>query len=587
MQLLVAFPIAYTLYALTASNTLTIIQFLAPFVILGIGLDDVFVFVGIYRSLLVYADSFDVATRLQVAWRRASGSMLATSATSAVAFLANAISPVPAVRLFGLLLGILVAVNYVLAVTWLPVATVAWERYALDPWRASWGTHTGATLGQQNAVRGGGLQPFDDPDDPDAALANAAHSNPIGTVQHTPRTKGARAFGDDRARSTGLRGTTERIAAVSTTAAVAAAAAARKTGGHCFGRVPPGRVLWQRAFVLIWRARHPLILVLVGISAWGVWLSTRLQPADSLPKLFDDGHNVQKFIDHWTTNFTDGSVFGCPVCLLADSQIALEQDDFGSNTDLFSPSGSSTGRSAPGANTPATDTVPTTPLTGPVVNPLPPAAPPATTTSPTTTTTTTNPTTTTTTNPATTTTSTATGTTGGTTSAATPPASPPAEPPASPPPPPPPPSPPPSTTPVDTDSPLAAVNIDEQRLREERINTNTIAVSMVWGVKEPTRSEGSDAFGLARAGSVVWDQEFELGDERIQRAVLDQVRCILCVYRKAYIRVSKQHVALCRAQGARSTRTYRLLQVTLNIAACACMQYQVLVLCLFSYDETV
>ena len=66
MQLLVAFPISYTLYAVTASNTLTIIQFLAPFVILGIGLDDVFVFVGIYRSLLVYSDSFDVATRLQV-----------------------------------------------------------------------------------------------------------------------------------------------------------------------------------------------------------------------------------------------------------------------------------------------------------------------------------------------------------------------------------------------------------------------------------------------------------------------------------------------------------------------------------------
>ena len=66
MQILVAFPIGYSLYAVTASGTLTIIQFLAPFVILGIGLDDVFVFVGIYRSLLVYSRSYDVATRLQV-----------------------------------------------------------------------------------------------------------------------------------------------------------------------------------------------------------------------------------------------------------------------------------------------------------------------------------------------------------------------------------------------------------------------------------------------------------------------------------------------------------------------------------------
>jgi hypothetical protein len=66
MQLLASFPISYTLYALTASTTLTIIQFLAPFVILGIGVDDVFVFVAIYRSLLYYSDSFDLPTRLQV-----------------------------------------------------------------------------------------------------------------------------------------------------------------------------------------------------------------------------------------------------------------------------------------------------------------------------------------------------------------------------------------------------------------------------------------------------------------------------------------------------------------------------------------
>lgn len=75
LQLLLAFPIAYSLYAVTASSTLTIIQFLAPFVILGIGLDDVFVFVGIYRSLLLYADSFDTATRLQVCCSSNPGSM--------------------------------------------------------------------------------------------------------------------------------------------------------------------------------------------------------------------------------------------------------------------------------------------------------------------------------------------------------------------------------------------------------------------------------------------------------------------------------------------------------------------------------
>ena len=47
---------------------------------------------------------------------------------------------------------------------------------------------------------------------------------------------------------------------------------------------------------------------------------------------------------------------------------------------------------------------------------------------------------------------------------------------------------------------------------------------MIWGVKKPEVSEGSSVFGTARAGSLEWDREFEMGDEKIQRAVLDQVR---------------------------------------------------------------
>ena len=98
LQIAASFPIAYSLYYLGGDEDLTAIQFLAPFVILGIGLDDVFVFVGIYRSLKAYAGRYTIEQRLSVAWRRAAGAMLATSVTSAAAFAANIISPVPAVR---------------------------------------------------------------------------------------------------------------------------------------------------------------------------------------------------------------------------------------------------------------------------------------------------------------------------------------------------------------------------------------------------------------------------------------------------------------------------------------------------------
>jgi protein dispatched 3 len=98
LQVLISFPISYSLYYLGGHRDLTIIQFLAPFVILGIGLDDIFVFVGIYRSLRLYAHRYSIEKRVAVAWSRATGSMLATSATSGAAFAANVTSPVPAVR---------------------------------------------------------------------------------------------------------------------------------------------------------------------------------------------------------------------------------------------------------------------------------------------------------------------------------------------------------------------------------------------------------------------------------------------------------------------------------------------------------
>jgi protein dispatched 3 len=99
LQLAVSFPLSYALYYTAGYENLTVIQFLAPFVILGIGLDDMFVFVGIYRSLRHYSKLYTMEQRFSVAWTRASGAMLATSATSAAAFAANVVSPVPAVRL--------------------------------------------------------------------------------------------------------------------------------------------------------------------------------------------------------------------------------------------------------------------------------------------------------------------------------------------------------------------------------------------------------------------------------------------------------------------------------------------------------
>lgn len=570
LQILVSFPIAYTLYAGTGNTSLSVIQFLAPFVILGIGLDDVFVFVGIYRALMAYSHRFDIATRLHVAWKRASGAMLATSATSAVAFAANAISPVPAVRLFGILLAALVATNYVLAVTWLPISVVVWEQ-----------TLRGC-CGLFGSRGGDGGSAAAAAESPTASIAAASATNQVGSVSHTPHAAGAAG-----ASAAAISGAVSHGVPTKTRAAKPRPLSAQV--------LCSGRHLWRVVFNGIWRARLALIPALLGVTAFGALFASRLEPSDSLPQLFDDSHNVQRFLDIWSENFTDDSIFACATCLLLSTNVNLEEFD---NVQLdFAPPGNATGTASPTGPTGGADagsgtgapnargdsTVASAPagissavnastpsfspaeidaqvgqLSGPpplpfaIAMPTPPDAPepsPAaaaapigvrevvggvlsavgsgsSNTSPST--------------PAATpgapapagigtvtegadnpTAGDASGVTGG--SATTPDTSsggtdapsvgPGAQAPAE--------------GPVDTTaappSPLDAVEVDQQVLTAERVNLNTIPVAVLWGVRSVGASNSTDPFSEDAAGRVELDVAFDLGEVAQQQAVLAQV----------------------------------------------------------------
>ncbi|KAJ9465288.1 Protein dispatched [Diplonema papillatum] len=69
--------------------------------------------------------------RTAYALRKSGSAMFVTSATSAVAFLANLLSPLPAVRSFGMLMGILVLIDYLLTMTLYSTSMVLWARYSL------------------------------------------------------------------------------------------------------------------------------------------------------------------------------------------------------------------------------------------------------------------------------------------------------------------------------------------------------------------------------------------------------------------------------------------------------------------------
>jgi predicted RND superfamily exporter protein len=63
------------------------------------------------------------------AWRRSTKAMAVTSSTTAVAFLANAFSPLMPIRSFGIWSGVIVLINYLLVVTLLPPATIFYEKH--------------------------------------------------------------------------------------------------------------------------------------------------------------------------------------------------------------------------------------------------------------------------------------------------------------------------------------------------------------------------------------------------------------------------------------------------------------------------
>jgi hypothetical protein len=95
------------------------------FIIVGVGADDVFVYVDAWKqSFFFMPPSCTLAERVEWTLKRAGGAMAVTTATTAVAFFANALSPITSIRCFGIFAGIVIAVDYAMMVSWLPCLVV-------------------------------------------------------------------------------------------------------------------------------------------------------------------------------------------------------------------------------------------------------------------------------------------------------------------------------------------------------------------------------------------------------------------------------------------------------------------------------
>ena len=113
---------------------------LAIFIILGIGADNIFIFLDAWAQsaplLLQQGYEPTPLNRMSFAWRRGAQAMLLTSMTTTCSFMANAMSSFGAINTFGVFAGLLVIMNYLAIILFFPtvcLALAATERALVGP----------------------------------------------------------------------------------------------------------------------------------------------------------------------------------------------------------------------------------------------------------------------------------------------------------------------------------------------------------------------------------------------------------------------------------------------------------------------
>jgi hypothetical protein len=104
---------------------------LALYVVMAIGADDVFIWFDAYKQSAFEAPeiSGSLETRFIWAWKKAASAMLVTSLTTCAVFFATATSPLLNIKSFGIFAAIVIFLDYIYVITWLPAATVLYNKW--------------------------------------------------------------------------------------------------------------------------------------------------------------------------------------------------------------------------------------------------------------------------------------------------------------------------------------------------------------------------------------------------------------------------------------------------------------------------
>jgi len=125
---LLAFVASYYFHFVIAGFTsLSLLDFVSFFVIMGIAADDVFLMYNAYQL----AVGVDPKVKMIIAFKEASSAMLVTSVTTCGSFCANCFSVIKVVRSFGFFMAAVVAWNFINVLTIFPSAILVNELYIL------------------------------------------------------------------------------------------------------------------------------------------------------------------------------------------------------------------------------------------------------------------------------------------------------------------------------------------------------------------------------------------------------------------------------------------------------------------------
>ena len=131
-SIIMSFPLAFFAWrVLLRQQFFGTLMMMSLFIVLGIGADDVFVLQDAWTQSAAQPRHISGSRETRFAWayRRASNAMLTTSFTTFMAFVATAMTPVPAIKSFGIFAAFVVLFTYLLVITWFAAAVMLHDKH--------------------------------------------------------------------------------------------------------------------------------------------------------------------------------------------------------------------------------------------------------------------------------------------------------------------------------------------------------------------------------------------------------------------------------------------------------------------------